>query len=59
MKTAIKIIGNIMVAFLAPLFLAILKFQKIIQALKTGYYSEGYRGYPDYPVTDIKDIFSH
>lgn len=59
MKTAVKIIGNILVAFLMPGFLAIWKFQKIIQAIKTGYYSEGFTGYPDYPVTDMKDIFSH
>lgn len=55
----IKILGNILVAALSPFFVLILKAPKVFKAIQTGFYSEGYTGYPDYRVDNFTDILIH
>jgi len=57
MKSAIKIIGNIMVILFSPIYPALFELPRIINALQTGFYSRGEEDYyPDYPVSNITEI---
>lgn len=58
-STLIKIFGTILTAFLSPSFALLLKHKQIWRAIKTGYYNEGYTGYPDYPIDSFIDILRH
>lgn len=40
-----KILGNVLVAILSPLFYLIVKSPKVFNTMRTGFYREGYRGY--------------